>query len=1100
MRVCLIVLAGVLTVVGASSAASGTLDEILRETGVQITGGLVVHVGCDGPGDVALTAGLHLNDSFLVHGLSRNPESVAAARKRIHSLGLYGQVSVALWDGRALPYGDNLVNLIVIGNGEQVAESEILRTLAPMGIAITRRDGQWDKIVKPRPEEIDEWTHYMHDPGNNAVAHDSVIGPPRRLQWLGGPRWSRHHDHVASMNAMVSAKGRLFYIFDEGATASALTPSDWKLVSRDAFNGVILWKSDIPDWIPALWPLKAGPANLPRRLVAVDDSVYVPLGFEAPVSALDAASGKILREYAGSEMNEEILVEGDLLLVLTLLKAIITDPSPGKLMEAKSAKAHDRRMSSSPLIQFYWQTIQSRHWFDSSRTIRAYRASTGERLWKVSSTVMPLSLAVDKQRVYYHDGERIVALNRDNGEQVFATEAVGVTKTRMMSFFAPTLVVHDNVIVFAGGEKIGFAWMGWESDDQGKDSMTAFSASTGEKLWSAPHPYGGYQSPEDVLIADGLVWAADTANSKHEGAWIGRDLNTGEVKKEIPPTVASQWFHHRCYRAKATDKFMLPSRNGIEFIDIEAKTWGVNNWVRSGCLYGVMPANGFIYNSPHNCACHPQAKLSGFNALAADIPNPPAPVRNEDRLVKGPAYGRIAANQDPKPSDWPMYRADTRRSGFTSSQLGHKLGTAWTAELGGKLTQPVVVSDLLVVADINGQTVHALDARTGKERWLHIAGGRVDSSPTIYAGRVFFGSTDGTVTCLRASDGELVWRFLAAPLDRRLVSFGQVESIWPVNGSVLVKDGEVYFTAGRSFFLDGGVRFYRLDAETGKVLAENLFDNRDYLEDGELDARGGKLDMPVGLPDILSADGDVLYMRSQLMDKNGERTSDLGHHLFAPFGFVDDSWFHRSYWVYGQKYMGGHSGYSKAGKIHPAGRMVVFDDEDVYVYGREQSYYRWITEMEYELFRSPRVDSGGKVQVVEVEGKSKGKGKGNPKRASASKVKVAQDWAVKTPILVRAMAKAGDTLFIAGPPDLINEDETLQMMHVPDVATVLAEQNAAYLGEKGAVLQAVSAETGKTLAEYKLAGLPTFDGMSIAGGRLYIASETGRLLCMEPAK
>ena len=33
-------------------------------------------------------------------------------------------------------------------------------------------------------KEIDEWTHYLHGPDNNAVADDTRVGPPRYMQWV----------------------------------------------------------------------------------------------------------------------------------------------------------------------------------------------------------------------------------------------------------------------------------------------------------------------------------------------------------------------------------------------------------------------------------------------------------------------------------------------------------------------------------------------------------------------------------------------------------------------------------------------------------------------------------------------------------------------------------------------------------------------------------------------------------------------------------------------------------------------------------------------------------------------------------------------------
>ena len=56
--------------------------------------------------------------------------------------------------------------------------------------------------------------------------------------------------------------------------------------------------------------------------------------------------------------------------------------------------------------------------------------------------------------------------------------------------------------------------------------------------------------------------------------------------------------------------------------------------------------------------------------------------------------------------------------------------------------------------------------------------------------------------------------------------------------------------------------------------------------------------------------------------------------------------------------------------------------------------------------------------------------------------------------------------------------------------------DAALTGKKGALLRAVSAIDGKQLAEYRLDAPPTWDGMAAAGGRLYLSSTDGKVLCM----
>lgn len=293
---------------GASAAvqAAGMADPV---TSSGVKGGLVVHLHC---GDGQDTAGLRLNEKFLVQGLEQDADNVRKARARIREQKTYGPVSVLRFDGKHLPYADNLVNVIVSKGLTTVPADEIQRVLAPLGVAFI--NGK--KTAKPWPADIDQWTHFLHGPDNNAVARDRVAGMPRSIQWVAGPRWGRSHEELASMSAAVSAKGRVFYIVDEAPLVSIRYNGRWKLTARDAFNGTLLWKKDVPTWIDHLRHFRSGPVHLPRRLVAVDDAVYVTLGLDAPVTALDAATGETLRVYAGTGRTEEMIVEKGVLHVV----------------------------------------------------------------------------------------------------------------------------------------------------------------------------------------------------------------------------------------------------------------------------------------------------------------------------------------------------------------------------------------------------------------------------------------------------------------------------------------------------------------------------------------------------------------------------------------------------------------------------------------------------------------------------------------------------------------------------------------------------------------------------------------------------------------
>ena len=914
-----------------------------------------------GAGDPAAIAELRANDSFHVQALDTDSAAVAKAREAIFAKGAYGAVSVDTFDGKLLPYTDNFVNLLVADSLGSVPMDEVNRVLTPNGVAII--GGK--KTVKQRSAKLDDWTHYYYDAKGNAVSKDMEVGPPTRMQWVGSPRWSRHHDRMSSVSAQVSSNGRIFYVMDEGSRISILLPSHWKLIARDAFNGTVLWKRDIEKWSEHMWPLKTGPTQLTRRLVSDGDRIFVTLKLGDAISCLDGATGKEIRTFAETKGAEEILHVGGVIFTLV-------NPGDWALKDF-----------APKLQQDQGRVANEYEWDKKPRTLMALDANTGAVLWKKENAkVAPITLGSDGKRVVFYDGEQVVCLDAKTGSQKWASGPA--PKRKLLEYnFGPRVLITGENILYAGGD----------------GSQKGYDAETGKELWSAPHEKSGYRSPEDLIVAGGLVWNAGTTSGGQSGEFIGRDPRTGEAKKQFMPDVpdGTYWFHHRCYIAKATEQFIIPSRTGIEYVDIEKQHWDLNHWVRGACLYGVMPANGLTYAGPHNCACYPEAKLDGLNALAAPGSKLPPVAPDDDRLVRGPAFGQaIESAADPK--DWPTYRHDPARSGYSDQPLREDLGKAWELDLGGRLSAMTIAEGKAFVSQVDAHTVHALDANTGAKLWHFIAGGRIDSPPTIWKGRVLFGGKDGRVYCLRASDGALVWSFQAAPNARKHGAWEQIESIWPVHGSVLVENDIVSFVAGRSIFLDGGLRFIRLDAASGKKLVETVFDDRDPETGGDMNDRHKTLQMPVGLNDILSSDGKVFYLRSQKIQPDGNRIEigpvsanaaeqggaqkGDGRHLFAPMGFLDDSWFHRSYWVYGKNFAGGHSGYFQAGKYTPEGRILVHDDKNVYGYSRLPQYYKWTTTMEHQLFSASK--DAPDVAVVPSEGGGKKKAPQKGKGAAAA--------------------------------------------------------------------------------------------------------------------
>ena len=548
-------------------------------------------------------------------------------------------------------------------------------------------------------------------------------------------------------------------------------------------------------------------------------------------------------------------------------------------------------------------------------------------------------------------------------------------------------------------------------------------------------------------------------------------------------------------------------------MDLKTGEWEIHHWVRGGCIYGMMPANGMLYATPQACACYYQSKVTGFNAFASGERTLPADPG--DRLEKGPAYGQTAtanrASEVDRGSQWPTFRHDNQRSGYAKTTVSVHVEQSWEAKLGGRISQPTVADGRLFVTAIDRHTVYALDAETGDVIWDRTVGGRVDSPPTLYGGMAIFGSADGCVYAVSASDGRLAWRFRASPVDERLMSYGQIESVWPVHGSVLIqtdpatKKALLYCVAGRNMFVDGGLRMLLLDPESGQLVAERVMDDKIPGTEKNLQTIMKGKHMPVAQPDILSSDGTYIYMKSQTLDMQGNRiriepqAPDMQdaeeRHLFSPISFLDDSWFHRSYWLYGRAAGEGWAEWQIPPKRAPYGRIMCLDEENAYAYGRDPELLSNSSVLEYRLYSAKKLPSpeSGRAKLVSPSVNWKELAELPPERLTS----LEYNWQLSHPSLVaRAMVLADDVLFVAGPPDVVDEKEMWGRSNEELFQKKMREQAAALEGAQGAVLWAVSRDDGEILSQKQLDFLPAFDGMIAADGALFVTTSDGSIVCL----
>ena len=1044
----------------AMTAAPANAKAIFAKAGV--TGGFIVQLD----GDASLTGKLRVNPQCVVQGLRSDSASLNAIRKALLKQDLHGPVTVAPYDGKNLPYVDNLVNLVVASASSAAPRTEILRVLAPEGVAVflDARGSVRDTLRKPRPDEIDIWTHYLRGPDNNAVSTDSLVSSPRHLQWMGSPDWSRHHDKQASMSALVTNGRKIFSILDYGPVHTPSFAPQWHVECRDAFNGLKLWAIPMKSWVSHTRGFRSGPVQLARLLLIDGGKLYVTLGIGEPVSVLDADTGEVLSEFPGTKKAEEMILSGkDLIVVCGVDTA-----------EHAYEKADFRR-----------------------KQIVVVNTATGRPRWswpEDAADIAPQSLAANGSSVFFQVGTETVALDLAEGAVTWQEASFGPepkpepkkqpaktnAKTNKKSKKKPsgqrkpgwnyaTLVVHKDVVLSCDGKL-----------------LVAHDSESGKRLWECPAsaPFGRVPSV-DILVIDDIVWTSPTLNT-------GRDFRTGEVIKEtdLKQTLVTAGHHHRCYRNKGVGDHIIYGYRGLEFFDTKGENHARNNWIRGLCQYGVMPANGLNYIPPHNCGCYPESLLHGFWVLSGPE-SESVEIRDDERLVRGPAYAtQISPAITRAPAEWPTYRGDMQRSGVSAASLPKTLGRAWAADLGGRLTAPVVAGNTIVVAQPDTYTVHALDAATGKTRWSFVAGGEIDSAPTLYNGRVLFGAADGNVYCLTLADGKLAWTFNTAPSHRTVIVKGRPQSAWPVSGSVLIKNGVAYCAAGHSTYLDGGIYLYGLNPKTGTVrqkqglriqpvgrfekpegevegykFSQNAGDYKTLLAPDRSDA----FSMEGNRKEILTADEDSVYLRQMRFRDDLTRNLTPKKHLFSTSSLLDDHQAHRSHWFYG---FGDFSRLNVAyewltrgnygGFNAPFGTVLAFDGQTIWgVYGHGEKADLFASPILHDDTAEPKDFPAHKPDT------SQGKPKGKPARL----------WTAEIAMHPRALLKAGSRLYVAG------ATETGQLLGTA----------------KGGNLLVASDKDGSTIASLPLDAPPVFAGMATDGNCLYISQINGKLVCMGAA-
>lgn len=919
--------------------------------------GLCVQIGID----ATLTEPLLSHDKLVLHCLDENPENVDWLKRKLANDRSRASVIAEHWTKKKLPHADNICNFVVILHPEAVNRDEVLRVLRPGGSAFFREGESYSHILKPWPTGMDSWNHQWHAAGGGLTTEDRFVGVPQGVQWLSGPLFAMA-GRKSSTQSLVSANGINFYITQNVMENFGRKEMAQYLVARDAFNGLTLWQR------PWTGPFVTGNGETNPRIVTSKDQLYIAGNDQ--IHALETRTGKLISQAPLSHPADKLALAGEILYV-----------------------------QSDNGITAFSKDLDSRLW--------QFREAKTSGMVIVGNRLLLLVSGRSSDGRFQHE---LLSLDPRTGKRNWRTDT------------QPQVAMARVRINFA---EDGFAAL------QAHGSLHVYSSENGKHLWTKKteaRPGKSYVDERFVghFYRHGLVWML-VENSPREptgqNTWVGLNPSTGKTERKL--TTKGTWpltanpAKMGCQLLIASDRYIMIPRQAT-FIDFQSGEKLPFKFTRGGCGLGFVPANGLVYSHPHACGCFSEA-IRGFMGMHSTAP-PVFQSTGENRLTKGKVYGQVRVGKTEQ-SDWPMHRQSARRTAFSDTSVADASKLKWSVSItpdsqspsrqgwklrsGNVVSAPTVSGSTVFAANVDQGRVFALDVGTGSIKWTYTANGRVDSPPTLYGGLCLFGSHDGYVYCLKASSGELVWKFRAAPVDRRILAFGGVEATWPVTGTVLVQNAVAYVAAGRAPDADGGIQVHALDLLTGVPRWSK-----------QVGGAGFK-----GLCDYLVGGNDVVFLSNWQFDVatgRNQPADEASEHLRGgKVGLLEASWTKHD--LATRKDIQTWTANGQSGQImaFSPGASVVYEAE------------------EHQLdFRGDR------------------------------------SWSVKInePAQLTSLALTPRQIVAAGGSDRADVNAT-------------------------GWLRVLDAEQGRELCSVSLLAEPVFDGIALADGRIFIATQDGQLHC-----
>jgi len=768
---------------GGLSSKADMVGSILEKTGVR--GGLAVVIGGDG----SLEQSLAQTGVFMVEGLRTDMPEVLATRSALAEAGVFPLANVQ-WhpDLPKLPYAPRLVNLLVadldgLANSAPSAE-EIRRVLTWGGKAYLKQGGDWRILGNPKPAEADEWPHALRGADRIPVSTDGYI-----TSNLDGLKWvADHWKNIEQRGAAILiSDGKQYTVrtsFNREARRAGKWPRSHTLMARDAQNGLMLWSRPLA-WVPS-FSFREYSQSYNSHLAAGNNRVYAYLEIGGHLTALDGDTGEVVQVY----QETPVLEAGSQAIPLPGRKF---DDGITPLKNPDWLASSTVMLKGKGLVQVYGPHI------------RVLNESDGRLLGSRDLAY------VGQHALIGEDGHLYVV-----GEGNLESYTLPDLSPRWRS------EVTEQVKLMTGPRNGVLPLTGFVEFVKRKAFINGriygFDTETGQTLWTRDeyvHGGGHVVMMDNYLHIDG--WKNGTYLDPRTGNKVGGHSVDFDVGGCSFPTFVPG------YMIRGLTLHSLEDENDIL----------IGDGVRPLCQNPMFPALGHVYSFGTNCGCSVfyRAGLSAF--YPADTPDW---TPEERRLAAWPDLRAPAMELKATELDIGLVHDWRRGEGFYPGTKGYNYKRMPREVLreqgrsggvqkggfnlygaankwGGPLDRETEAEGWKVVSGQHSNLVRAKQG--GNVKWTLPIGGRLLSDPLVLDGTVYLGLANGWVHAVELATGRVKWSHQAAPADRRVVAFGQVESAWPVVGVQFLR-GHLVCVAGRRDSFDEGIFIRGLDPKTGR--------------------------------------------------------------------------------------------------------------------------------------------------------------------------------------------------------------------------------------------------------------------------------------------